>query len=184
MNSMWSEAIASVNTYVEKLQEQKTEGKVTVIMFDDADPYMVVRDKVSIPYFDKLDVKENLPRGMTPLYDAAGKAIANAIQDKAEKTVIVIMTDGHENSSKEFNQASIKASIKSVQDMGMEVIFLGANFDAKVYADAFGMDVTKFANSRGLNMTARMAQTAFKTANYAATGATMGYTEQEKTELE
>jgi uncharacterized protein YegL len=68
------------------------------------------------------------PSGMTALYDGIGKAITENINDtEFTKTSLVILTDGQENSSQEFNKSSATALITKVQDeLGWDVTYLGA----------------------------------------------------------
>ena len=66
--------------------------------------------------------------GLTALYDGIGKAITTNIDDKSyAKTSLVILTDGAENSSQEFNKATVAKLITEVQDdLGWDVTYLGA----------------------------------------------------------
>lgn len=68
------------------------------------------------------------PSGMTALFDGIGKAITENINDtEFVKTSLVILTDGQENSSQEFNKASATELITKVQDeLGWDVTYLGA----------------------------------------------------------
>lgn len=68
------------------------------------------------------------PAGMTALFDGIGKAITENINDtKFTKTSLVILTDGQENTSQEFDKAAATALITKVQDeLGWDVTYLGA----------------------------------------------------------
>lgn len=68
------------------------------------------------------------PSGMTALFDGIGKAITENINDTAfAKTSLIILTDGQENSSQEFDKASATALITKVQDeLSWDVTYLGA----------------------------------------------------------
>lgn len=68
------------------------------------------------------------PSGMTALFDGIGKAISENINDtEFAKTSLVILTDGQENSSQEFDKSSATALITKVQDeLGWDVTYLGA----------------------------------------------------------
>jgi Mg-chelatase subunit ChlD len=183
MVNQWSESLGAVNGYVQKLVEDKTQGTITVVAFDNVNPYEVLRDKVNLAEYTNLTTAEVSPRGMTPLYDATGKAILNALSDNAEKTLLLIMTDGHENSSREFNQTAVKTLIKEVEGKGWEVVFLGANFDASTYTQTLGMSATKFANTFDASMLmSRGVQMAAKATAYASGFATMDLTPEEQAE--
>jgi uncharacterized protein YegL len=161
----WSNAIEGINAYINGLKAEKIEGRAKIVAFDALSKIeLVTLYDGSIPYFEALAENTIEPRGNTPLYDAAGVVINEALVDNAERTVIVILTDGAENASKDYTQASIKDLTKKVQDKGWEVVFLGANFDVQQYAYSAGLDQTKFAN---FDITSRSA-TAYTVGNMAA----------------
>lgn len=83
-----------------------------------------------------------VPRGMTALHDAIGKAVNYlAGLDSSAQKIVVIMTDGFENSSKEFNSKSIKKLIESKKDEGWQIVFLGANQDAVTVGVDLGVNI-------------------------------------------
>lgn len=105
-------------------------------------------DDVTLEHQKKLSEKINFnykPSGSTALYDAIGTAVNHAEKymetalEKPEVINIIIMTDGHENSSKEYNSNTIKSLIKSYQDKGWEFIFLGANLDSILTGGDMGL---------------------------------------------
>ena len=91
----------------------------------------------------------------TALLDAIGKTIAKekAIQDtlpkgeKATKVLFIIITDGLENASKEYNSATVKRLIETQKEKyGWEFLFLGANIDAIETASAIGISAERAVN--------------------------------------
>ena len=73
------------------------------------------------------------PRGATPLFDAIGLAIhdlENVIESTDENKVLVIVTDGFENASKEYTSENIRKKIEEKEEAGWLVIYLGADHDA------------------------------------------------------
>ncbi len=99
--------------------------------------------------------KEYYVRGSTALLDAIGKTIAKekAIQDtlskgeKATKVLFIIITDGLENASKEYNSATVKRLIETQKEKyGWEFLFLGANIDAIETANTIGISAEKAVN--------------------------------------
>jgi hypothetical protein len=80
---------------------------------------------------------------MTPLYDAIGRIVSRAEADAPEKAVIVIMTDGMENSSTELTNQGAKAALDRARARGWEVVFLGAEFASFDDAEAVGMSASK-----------------------------------------
>ena len=99
-----------------------------------------------------------------------------AIERNSERTVIVILTDGEENSSKEYTQAKIKSKVKTLQDKSWEVIFLGANFDVAGYTAGSGLASTKMRNVNMMDAQAvnlMYTDLSTNTIAYARTGAAM-----------
>ena len=172
----WTHAIDSINEYINGLKKEKIEGTVSIVAFDYGQSMRLV-DLVtdqSIAYFESLSHDCTSPSGMTPLFDAAANVMDRAIENNAERTVVVIMTDGEENSSKEFNQATIKAKVKDLTNKKWEVLFLGANFDVSNYTVNSGLATTKMRNvdfSNQIQRTAMYNDLTKSTAAYATVGA-------------
>jgi uncharacterized protein YegL len=177
----WTTAIESLNEYVKNLQKEKIEGDVSITAFDTfngvAGQNVRLEDIVtnqSIAYFEPLNANVLSPAGGTPLYDAAASVMDRAIERNSKRTVVVILTDGEENSSKEYNQAKIKTKVKTITDKGWEVVFLGANFDVATYTTSAGLASTKFRNVDMTNTMARQSMytdLSTSTVAYAKTGA-------------
>jgi hypothetical protein len=99
-----------------------------------------------------------------------------ALENNADRTIVVIMTDGEENSSKEYTQGSIKGKVKTLQDKNWEVIFLGANFDVTQYTSGSGLASTKMRNVNMMDAQAvnlMYTDLSTNTIAYARTGAAM-----------
>lgn len=156
MQTMWGEALGSINAYVKKLGKK---DKVHLAVFDNVS-HDVVRECRAEDWKD-ISNEEVTPRGGTPLYDSCGKIMAIAEADDARKTMLVVMTDGFENSSQEYTQAAIKAKVASWTEKKWEVIFLGANFDSVDHvSSSIGVAGSKSVNygagqfMRGMDMLA------------------------------
>ena len=151
MNSIWSEALSSVNAYataIGKVEEGETddlETNVTLAVFDYQEglQFDVLRTEVTPQAWTNVTEEEVSPRGMTPLFDAINRTISLVEADDPEKAVIVIMTDGHENSSKEVTREGAKAALDRAEKRGWEVVFLGAEFASFGDADAVGVSGNK-----------------------------------------
>ncbi len=142
MSDIWNEALASVNEYARSVGEADAgeidgsdiETRVTLAVFDHQDgmQFDVLRDEVRAENWRKVTDDEASPRGMTPLYDAIGRIVNLAENDNPGRAVIVVMTDGAENSSRELTKQGAKAALDRARARGWEVVFLGtefANFD-------------------------------------------------------
>lgn len=161
----WDVAIASINEYISEAKKEGTNGVYSVTAFDSLqgtkkieigstwqsgqEVYLEDVGSGSIQEYVPL-VRTNFgPRGGTPLYDAAAQVMNKALKDyedgNVDKAIAIILTDGHENASKEYNQTSIKKLVEELQKKNLEVIFLGANFDVTTYTAQAGLSGGKMS---------------------------------------
>jgi hypothetical protein len=167
MESRWTEALSSVNAYATGLATldggPKVNAEITLAVFDSQDglKFDVIRNDVDAAHWKKVTNADATPRGLTPLYDAIGRMVSLAEQDRPEKAVLVIMTDGEENASKEITKAGAKAALDRARAKGWEVVFLGAEFANFSDAEGVGnsasrnMAVTKEQLSDSMNRLAK-----------------------------
>ena len=153
MQNLVSDTIGGYNSMIDKQRDEDGEASVTTVLFDDQ--YEVLFDNVDIKKVSELTNKEYYARGMTALLDAIGKTInqvearhSNSVDSAApSKTVVVIITDGMENASKEYKLSTVKAMIeKQKKEFGWEFVFMGANIDAISVAGSMGIDASRAAN--------------------------------------
>ncbi len=170
MQGIWTEALSSVNAYAEDLGHSDNGAKtpVTLAVFDAQDglQFDVLRDHALASDWKDVTDAEASPRGMTPLYDAIGRVVALAEKDNPKKAVIVIMTDGEENSSREVTQAGAKAALDRARAHGWEVVFLGAEFAKFTDAEHVGMASSKTMAVGKDGMKPTMQRLAKKSADY------------------
>lgn len=145
MQSLWVEALSSVNAFAKELAN-KTDGPsvdshVTLAVFDSQESlqFDTLRRKQPALHWEAVTDKDASPRGMTPLLDAMVRIISLAEGDNPDKAVIVVMTDGQENASREVTREGVKAALDRVKTKGWEVVFLGANFDNIADASSVGV---------------------------------------------
>ena len=143
MQSCRDDAEGGLNTFIEEQKKQPGETLFTLVQFD-TEYEFVHKGK---PIRD-VGPCELVPRGMTALLDAVGRAIAETGErlaampepDRPGLVVFVIVTDGQENSSKEYTKPQIKEMIERQQnDYKWQFTFLGANQDA--FAEAHGIGI-------------------------------------------
>lgn len=136
-----AETIDGYNEYVGALGiDDSDEAYLTLVQFDDH--YEVKEESTPVASVAKLDESTFVPRGWTALYDAVGKGITEFKKtlNEGDRAFVVIMTDGLENSSKEFNRGTISTLIKQCEDEGRWTFtFLGAGRDAWSGAQAMGL---------------------------------------------
>ena len=135
-----------VNEFINKQKLIDGNNTFTLIKFDD----QYERTLNNIPLKDVQKVKLE-PRGMTALLDAIGITINDKGKyfrklpenERPEKVIFVIVTDGQENSSKEFRREKIFDMIKKqTEKYSWEFVFLGANQDAIATAVSYGINAT------------------------------------------
>jgi hypothetical protein len=139
MVSCADDAVGGYNTYVASLPEA---ARVSLTLFDSGGVDLV-RDAVA-PEVAGLRPGEFEPRASTPLYDAIGRTVLEAEKRSAgfDRVALVILTDGYENASREFDRNRIRDLLKRKQEKdNWLVIYLGANQDAWAVGQQFGTDL-------------------------------------------
>ena len=138
MGTCKDEAQGGINAFIEEQKQVPGEALFTLLQFDTTYDFVYNGQPIGevIGY-------ELVPRGMTALLDAVGKAI-NETGDRLSKmneskrpglVIMAIVTDGHENSSHEFTKNQIKKMIEcQTNDYQWKFVFLGA--DAQAFDDA------------------------------------------------
>ncbi|MBR3050205.1 MAG: VWA domain-containing protein [Selenomonadaceae bacterium] len=160
MSGLESDTIGGFNSMIKKQQtELESKALVSTILFDHES--IVLHDRIPITEVKPLTEKDYEVRGSTALLDAIGEAVKHIKnvhkyareEDRPEKTLFVITTDGMENASEKFSFRDIKELVDKQKELGWEFIFLGANIDAIEVADSIGIDarraVNYHADSRG-----------------------------------
>jgi hypothetical protein len=147
--SKWDETLSSINTYASDQKKQKINSEITVAVFDDyagTDRTELLRDDVDAKKFMPIATHEAMPRGGTPLYDAVGDIERMIRYKNPEKAVIVIVTDGQENSSREVTALQAKAIIREWKSKKYQVVFLGADFNQDRQAGSVGVHINQTIN--------------------------------------
>ena len=153
MAGLENDTIGGFNAMIEKQKRESGEAYVSTVLFDN---YIeVVHDRVDIRKVQPMTRKEYYVRGCTALLDAVGKAIHHIgnvhkyarEEDRPEKTLFVITTDGMENASRTYNYEQVRKMIEyETEKYGWEFLFLGANIDAAKEAARFGISEDRAVN--------------------------------------
>ena len=153
MAGLEKDTVGGFNAMIEKQRQEPGEAIVSTVLFDNES--VVIHDRVPLDKVPALTEKEYYVRGCTALLDAVGGAIHHIgnvhkyarEEDRPEKTLFVITTDGMENASRRYTYEKLKAMIERQKERyGWEFLFLGANIDAAREAARFGISEDRAAN--------------------------------------
>ena len=153
MGGLESDTIGGYNSMLKKQAETDGEVLVSTVLFDQVSE--VLYDRVPLSKMPQMTEKDYYVRGTTALLDAVGGAIHHIgnvhkyarEEDRPEKTIFVITTDGMENASREYSYERVKEMVERQQEKyGWEFLFLGANIDAIQTAGRFGISADRAAN--------------------------------------
>ena len=153
MAGLEKDTIGGFNAMIEKQKREPGEAFVSTVLFDNHSE--VIHDRLTLDRIPALTRKEYYVRGCTALLDSVGKAIHHIgnihkyarEEDRPERTLFVITTDGMENASRRYDYDRVKAMIQRQQEKyGWEFLFLGANIDAAREAARFGIRAENAAN--------------------------------------
>lgn len=180
MSGLESDTIGGYNSMLKKQQSIEDECHITTVLFDNY--YELLHDRIDIKAVSLITEKEYQVGGSTALLDAIGNTIhkiGNAQKHtaenyRAEKVMFVIITDGEENSSREYSADKVKAQIERQKTkFGWEFIFLGANIDAVQTARRFGIApdraIDYLADSEGTELNFKVMASAVATFREAGT---------------
>ena len=158
MAGLEEDTVGGFNSMIQRQKEEKGEALVSTVLF--ANDSQVIHDRVALDQIQPLTRRQYFVGGCTALIDAMGGAIRHICnvhkyareEDRPERTVFVITTDGMENAS--YSSAQVKAMVQRQKEKyGWEFLFLGANIDAVETAAHFGINedraVTYCSDSRG-----------------------------------
>ncbi len=140
MQGIRDDAIGGFNTF---LKDTKGPGQKWWVWLFDTQGIDLIQDGVASSKVDKLTTENFVPRAGTPLYDAVGSAIAKAKQVRKTKlNILMVLTDGQENSSKEWTAAAVKKELTRLADEeNWQVIFVAVGAEAWDETARFDMGV-------------------------------------------
>ena len=150
MSGLEADTIGGYNSLIEKQKKEEGEAIISTVLFDDE--CEVLHDRKNLDQIKKLTDDDYYVRGCTALLDAVGGAIHHIglvhkyarEEDRPEKTLFVITTDGMENSSRKYTYEEVKRMVERQKEKyGWEFLFLGANIDAAAEAKRFGIEANR-----------------------------------------
>jgi uncharacterized protein YegL len=147
MVGLETDTIGGYNSMLNKQRKAEGEAFVTTVLFNHQ--YELLHDRINVRGISPITERDYEVGGTTALLDAIGFSIQKignvqkytSEEERADKVLFVITTDGMENASREFSPDQIKKMIKHQKEKyGWDFIFLGANIDAISTAAQFGIE--------------------------------------------
>ena len=155
MQGLERDTIGGFNAMIEKQKQEPGEALISTVLFDDDS--LVLHDRIPVQKIAPMTTGDYQVRGCTALLDALGGAIHHIgnvhkyarDEDRPEKTLFVITTDGMENASCRYGADRVRQMISRQKERyGWEFLFLGANIDAVRTARAYGISEDRAVSYR------------------------------------
>jgi Mg-chelatase subunit ChlD len=164
MHNIASDVVGGVKKLIGEQKNSAGKAVLTLAQFDHT--YEVIHDFKNLQEVDEdRFVKDYSPRGTTALLDAIGRMTLGLkkkidempLAERPKKVVVAVITDGLENSSKEFNISQVKDLVKQQEALGWDFMFMGATLDTIDVAKNFGFSAEKTAVFNTSNVCESMA---------------------------
>lgn len=184
MATMQQDAEGGLNSFIEDQKKEPGRCTVRIDQFDTV--YENVTKSVDVQAVEPYRL---LPRGGTALLDAIGKTVVDFGQElralpEAERpgnVIVVVVTDGGENSSREYTNPAVKALIdKQEKDYNWTFVFLAANQDAIAVGNTMGFAAGNALTYTGSNVGGTYHTLSAKVSQTRATGVFDAFTDQER----
>lgn len=157
MKSVQEDTIGGFNTFLDEQKLVPGESTMTLIQFSDA--CETIYADVPLAHVAHLTKNTYSPSGWTSLNDALAKTIndvgaklsSKPENERPSQVIVLIMTDGQENTSKEFGGLDglgrVKEMVKHQQDKySWKFCFIGSNMDSFSTASGYGISARSTIN--------------------------------------
>lgn len=141
MRGSEDDTIGGFNSLIQREKEKGFNTRVTTVLFDDN--YEMLYKRKDINEVSELTREDYWVRGCTALLDAIGKTINTLDREIDNKVLFVIMTDGMENSSREFTKEHVR---NLINNHDWEFLYIGADIDSYSEAGSIGIKKSRVAN--------------------------------------
>lgn len=145
MASIYREALTGVNETLSAIRMSVVENPdqdnfVTLVSFNSFH-YDVIYSNVPATAVEDITQEQYRPGGTTPLFDAMGRSLTELRfkVNPGDVVLVTIITDGYENSSREYSGAAIKALVEELRKKDWVFTYIGANQDVDKVADSIGI---------------------------------------------
>lgn len=161
MEGLETDTIGGFNKFLNDQKQEPGDATLTTVLFDNN--FEFLHEWKNLFDISPMTHKEYFVRGSTALLDAMGRTISFVGKkldsmnedEKPSKVIVIIITDGMENSSKEFSSEKIKEMVELQKNKyNWEFVFLGANIDAFLVGNSYGITATSnyTATTRGTSV--------------------------------
>lgn len=174
MEAMRNDMEPGLAKLLEEQAKEPGQCQVSLAQFDNEyDQVWTLRDIKNVPHYSLV------PRGSTALLDALGRFISDVgaelasrpEEERPGKVAIVLITDGYENSSKEWTKSQVKELVeKQRNDYNWDFVFLGANIDAMAEGGDLGVAAASSMTFSGANAAAAMGSVSNYISSYRTSG--------------
>lgn len=148
-----ADVVGGFNSMLTKQKQEEGRAYVTTVLFNDGQHRL--HDRLDMDKVTEMKLEDFVTGGCTALLDTVGDTIKHIIhihryarpEDVPEKTIMVIATDGMDNTSRRFTAEQVRKLIEHEKEKyGWEFIFLGANIDAVETAGSIGISHDRAVN--------------------------------------
>ncbi|WP_197017185.1 VWA domain-containing protein [Pseudoxanthomonas suwonensis] len=148
MQDIRADVVDGYNAFLAAQKDTPYPATLTLVQFDSQDPYEVLHAAADIASVPPLALEQYVPRASTPLYDAMGRGIldletwlaAKPDAERPSKVIFVVVTDGQENASREFDRARVNRLVEAKKRLGWDFMFLSADLGAFEDAGQIGVE--------------------------------------------
>lgn len=152
MRGLEKDTIGGFNSTIAKQKKEDGDCLVSTVCF--SNKQRVIHDRVNLRDVKELTEKDYVTCGSTALIDTVASSIKHIKmvhryirkEDRPDKTMFIITTDGMENASHKYSLGETKRMIGECKEKGWEFIFLAANIDAYETARDYGFDEESTVN--------------------------------------
>jgi hypothetical protein len=165
------------NEYVNGLKkDKKNKYRMSLTKFD-SNGVNIIYKNFKLKNVPELNDDNYSPAAMTNLNDAIGKTITEVDND-SKKNLVVILTDGQENSSKEWTVVAVKDLLERKEKEGWTVTFLGMDLDAQQISFDYGIHLGNTKSFKRDDVQATMDAYTQSTAQFVARSSARGATRE------
>lgn len=165
MGMVATDAIGGYNQWLSDQQALPGEANLTLTLFDHEHN---TRTTCRLQDATPLDAEQYVPRGSTALNDAMGRALARLEAKNPAKAILVVLTDGQENASKEFTHQQVKDMVGRAQAKGWQIVYLSADINGFLHGMQYGVQAanTLQVAASGAGMRAAMGSASQSNTSY------------------